>query len=98
MELGKFSGHCPNGTYLDARSDYAPGRKNPGGVKVFEPGGVGVTTFGTQYDYRSEGPFTYRSTRVVHGTYTNWTVYNHPLEVRLVCTDDYQRAKQRVYP
>lgn len=91
---------CPSGSWL-LNKDLAPGRYVPLGVEVVEPGLIGVTITGTDYDHsyggnRNSNPITGTLSHIGNSTATNWDPFgSRELVVKLHCTTDVSQASQQ---
>ena len=91
---------CPSGSWLIDK-DLSPGRYVPKGVEVVEPGLIGVTVTGTDYDHayggnRSSNPIKGTLSHVGVSTATNWDPFgSRELVIKLHCTTDVSKAAQQ---
>jgi hypothetical protein len=91
---------CPSGSWL-LNKDLSPGRYVPLGVEVVEPGLIGVTITGTDYQHayggnKSSNPITGTLSHVGISTATNWDPFgSRELVVKLHCTTDITKASQK---
>ena len=91
---------CPSGSWL-LNKDLSPGRYVPLGVEVVEPGLIGVTITGTDYDHgyggnKNSNPIKGTLSHVGVSTATNWDPFSsRELVVKLHCTTDLSKASQK---
>ena len=91
---------CPSGSWL-LNQEFSPGRYVPMGVEVVEPGLIGVTITGTDYDdsyggNRNSNPITGTLSHIGVSTATNWDPFgSRELVVKLHCTTDLSKASQQ---
>jgi hypothetical protein len=94
----KYTNHFGYGTVRDL----SPGRINPGGVRVTEPGGIAVSTYGNgQNTFELNGMFN-RHDKVgwqtgIQGDYFNWNVSTQNLTITMLCTSDKFGHGTRLY-
>jgi len=90
---------CPQGWLVN--KELSPGRYVPLGVEVVEPGLIGVTITGTDYDHayggnRNSNPMTGTLSHVGISTATNWDPFgSRELVIKLHCTTDVTKAAQQ---
>jgi hypothetical protein len=90
---------CPSGSWL-LNKDLSPGRYVPLGVEVVEPGLIGVTITGTDYDHgyggnKNSNPIKGTLSHVGISTATNWDPFgSRELVIKLHCTTDLSKASQ----
>jgi hypothetical protein len=91
---------CPSGSWL-LNKDLSPGRYVPLGVEVVEPGLIGVTITGTDYDHgyggnKNSNPIKGTLSHVGISTATNWDPFgSRELVIKLHCTTDITKASQK---
>ena len=90
---------CPSGSWL-VNKDLSPGRYVPLGVEVIEPGLIGVTVTGRDYDHAYGGN---KNSNPIKGTLstgsfssaTNWDPFgSRESVIKLHCTTDLAKASQ----
>ena len=91
---------CPSGSWL-LNKDLSPGRYVPLGVEVIEPGFIGVTIPGTDYDRayggnKNSNPIKGTLSHVGNTTATNRDPFgSRELVIKLQCTTDLSKASQK---
>ena len=91
---------CPSGSWL-LNKDLSPGRYVPLGVEIVEPGLIGVTVTGEDYDERYGGnknsnPIKGTLSYIGISTATNWDPFgSRELVIKLHCTTDLSKASQK---
>ena len=90
---------CPAGWLVN--KDLSPGRYVPLGVEVVEPGLIGVTITGRDYDHayggdKNSNPITGTLSTGSLSTATNWDPFgSRELVIKLHCTTDITKASQK---
>jgi hypothetical protein len=90
---------CPTGWLVN--KELSPGRYVPLGVEVIEPGLIGVTITGTDYDHgyggnKKSNPMKGTLSHIGVSTATNWDPFgSRELVIKLHCTTDVTKAAQQ---